>query len=59
VASLVHGFPPAPAPVHWYETLPEGNFSLSLAELGYEVTWNELREDLVESLRVHSSQLSV
>lgn len=25
----------------------QGNFSLALAELGYEVTWNDLREDLV------------
>lgn len=25
----------------------QGNFSLLLAELGYEVTWNDLREDLV------------
>jgi 2-polyprenyl-6-hydroxyphenyl methylase/3-demethylubiquinone-9 3-methyltransferase len=24
----------------------QGNFSLALAELGYEVTWNDLREDL-------------
>ena len=26
----------------------QGNFTLALAELGYEVTWNDLREDLVE-----------
>lgn len=25
----------------------QGNFSLALAELGYDVTWNDLREDLV------------
>jgi 2-polyprenyl-3-methyl-5-hydroxy-6-metoxy-1,4-benzoquinol methylase len=25
----------------------QGNFSLSLAELGYDVTWNDLREELV------------
>lgn len=26
----------------------QGNFSLSLAELGYEVTWNDLREELAD-----------
>ncbi|BAU63904.1 unknown protein [Stanieria sp. NIES-3757] len=26
----------------------QGNFSLSLAELGYEVTWNDLREELID-----------
>ena len=34
----------------------QGNFSLTLAELGYEVTWNDLREDLsgyVEAKREH------
>ncbi|MDF2430504.1 MAG: hypothetical protein JWP44_135 [Mucilaginibacter sp.] len=26
----------------------QGNFSLKLAELGYDVTWNDIREDLAE-----------
>ena len=29
----------------------QGNFSLALAEAGYKVTWNDLREDLVEYVR--------
>lgn len=29
----------------------QGNFSLLLAELGYEVTWNDLRADLVDYVR--------
>ncbi len=29
-----------------------GNFSLRLAELGYSVTWNDLRADLVEYVRM-------
>jgi len=30
----------------------QGNFSLSLAELGYEVTWNDLRADLADYVRM-------
>jgi len=30
----------------------QGNFSIALAELGYEVTWNDLREDLAEYTRL-------
>lgn len=30
----------------------QGNFSLSLAELGFEVTWNDLREDLADYVRL-------
>lgn len=30
----------------------QGNFSIALAELGYEVTWNDLREDLGEYTRL-------
>ncbi len=30
----------------------QGNFSLFLAELGYEVTWNDLREDLVDYVKL-------
>lgn len=30
----------------------QGNFSLSLAEMGYEVTWNDLREDLAEYVKL-------
>ncbi|AFZ34371.1 3-demethylubiquinone-9 3-methyltransferase [Stanieria cyanosphaera PCC 7437] len=29
-----------------------GNFSLVLAELGYEVTWNDLREELVDYVKL-------
>jgi 2-polyprenyl-6-hydroxyphenyl methylase/3-demethylubiquinone-9 3-methyltransferase len=30
----------------------QGNFTLSLAELGYEVTWNDLRADLADYVRL-------
>jgi 2-polyprenyl-3-methyl-5-hydroxy-6-metoxy-1,4-benzoquinol methylase len=30
----------------------QGNFSLALAELGYEVTWNDLREDLIDYVKL-------
>lgn len=30
----------------------QGNFSLALAELGYKVVWNDLREDLVDYVRL-------
>jgi 2-polyprenyl-3-methyl-5-hydroxy-6-metoxy-1,4-benzoquinol methylase len=30
----------------------QGNFSLSLAELGYEVTWNDFREELIEYVKL-------
>jgi 2-polyprenyl-6-hydroxyphenyl methylase/3-demethylubiquinone-9 3-methyltransferase len=30
----------------------QGNFSLHLAELGYEVTWNDLREDLIDYVKL-------
>jgi 2-polyprenyl-3-methyl-5-hydroxy-6-metoxy-1,4-benzoquinol methylase len=30
----------------------QGNFSLSLAELGYDVTWNDLRADLAEYVQL-------
>lgn len=30
----------------------QGNFSLSLAELGYRVTWNDLRADLAEYVKL-------
>jgi 2-polyprenyl-3-methyl-5-hydroxy-6-metoxy-1,4-benzoquinol methylase len=30
----------------------QGNFTLSLAELGYEVTWNDLRVDLEDYVRI-------
>lgn len=30
----------------------QGNFSLELAELGYEVTWNDLREELVDYVKM-------
>ncbi len=30
----------------------QGNFSLRLAELGYEVTWNDLREDLIDYVKL-------
>jgi 2-polyprenyl-6-hydroxyphenyl methylase/3-demethylubiquinone-9 3-methyltransferase len=30
----------------------QGNFSIMLAELGYEVTWNDIREDLADYTRL-------
>jgi len=30
----------------------QGNFTLSLAELGYEMTWNDLREELVDYVKL-------
>jgi 2-polyprenyl-3-methyl-5-hydroxy-6-metoxy-1,4-benzoquinol methylase len=30
----------------------QGNFSLSLSELGYEVTWNDLREELIDYVKL-------
>ena len=30
----------------------QGNFSLALAEMGYEVTWNDLRADLADYVRL-------
>jgi len=30
----------------------QGNFSLKLAELGYDVTWNDLREELVDYVKL-------
>ena len=30
----------------------QGNFSLSLAELGYKVTWNDLREELIDYVKL-------
>ncbi len=30
----------------------QGNFSLSLSELGYDVTWNDLREELVDYVKL-------
>lgn len=30
----------------------QGNFSLSLAEQGYEVTWNDIREELVDYVKL-------
>src|ERR1700732_2675150 len=30
----------------------QGNFSLSLAELGYDVTWNDLRAELAEYVQL-------
>jgi len=29
----------------------QGNFALTMAELGYDVTWNDLRDDLVGYVR--------
>jgi 2-polyprenyl-3-methyl-5-hydroxy-6-metoxy-1,4-benzoquinol methylase len=37
----------------------QGNFSLRLAELGYLVTWNDLREDLVEYVRLKYERGSI
>lgn len=30
----------------------QGNFSLALAELGYEVTWNDLRADMIDYVKM-------
>ncbi len=30
----------------------QGNFSLTLAEMGYSVTWNDLREELIDYVRL-------
>ena len=30
----------------------QGNFSIALAEMGYNVTWNDLREDLADYVRL-------
>jgi 2-polyprenyl-3-methyl-5-hydroxy-6-metoxy-1,4-benzoquinol methylase len=30
----------------------QGNFSLTLAEMGYEVTWNDMREELADYVRL-------
>ena len=30
----------------------QGNFTLSLAELSYEVTWNDLREELIDYVKL-------
>ncbi|MCB9079352.1 MAG: methyltransferase domain-containing protein [Anaerolineaceae bacterium] len=30
----------------------QGNFTLSLAEIGYEVTWNDLREELIDYVKL-------
>jgi 2-polyprenyl-3-methyl-5-hydroxy-6-metoxy-1,4-benzoquinol methylase len=30
----------------------QGNFSLALAEMGYDVTWNDLREDLADYVKL-------
>ena len=30
----------------------QGNFSIALAEMGYEVTWNDLREELANYVRL-------
>src|SRR5438105_14667436 len=34
----------------------QGNFSLSLGELGFEVTWNDLRLDLADYVRLKSER---
>ena len=34
----------------------QGNYSLRLAELGYEVTWNDLREELVDYVKLKYEQ---
>ena len=37
----------------------QGNFSLRLAELGYTVTWNDLRADLVDYVRLKHEKGSI
>lgn len=37
----------------------QGNFSLTLAEIGYDVTWNDLREDLAGYVRLKHTEGNV
>lgn len=37
----------------------QGNFTLALAELGYEVTWNDLRADLADYVRLKQERGTV
>jgi 2-polyprenyl-6-hydroxyphenyl methylase/3-demethylubiquinone-9 3-methyltransferase len=37
----------------------QGNFSLTLAEMGYLVTWNDLREDLADYVRLKQARGSI
>ncbi|MBC7405385.1 MAG: methyltransferase domain-containing protein [Cytophaga sp.] len=37
----------------------QGNFSLLLAELGYQVTWNDLRSDLIEYVKMKHESGSI
>jgi 2-polyprenyl-6-hydroxyphenyl methylase/3-demethylubiquinone-9 3-methyltransferase len=37
----------------------QGNFSLTLAELGYRVTWNDLRADLIDYVRLKHERGSI
>ncbi len=51
---LFHEFARGPARV-LDVAAAQGNFSLALAELGYDVTWNDLREDLADYVRLKGS----
>ncbi len=35
----------------------QGNFSIRLAELGYDVTWNDLREELVDYVKLKKGEV--
>lgn len=37
----------------------QGNFSIALSELGYEVTWNDLRDDLIDYVRLKNESSSI
>jgi len=37
----------------------QGNFSLALAEMGYDVTWNDLREELADYVRLKHERGSI
>jgi 2-polyprenyl-3-methyl-5-hydroxy-6-metoxy-1,4-benzoquinol methylase len=37
----------------------QGNFSLALAEMGYRVTWNDLREDLIDYVKLKHDSGSI
>jgi 2-polyprenyl-6-hydroxyphenyl methylase/3-demethylubiquinone-9 3-methyltransferase len=37
----------------------QGNFSIALAELGYDVTWNDLREDLAGYVQMKSDRATI
>ncbi|MEZ4843457.1 MAG: methyltransferase domain-containing protein [Bacteroidia bacterium] len=37
----------------------QGNFSILLSQLGFDVTWNDLREDLIDYVKLKAPDLSI